>query len=287
MVKTKKYLKKNKRKTRRGGTAIFGSVYKRVGKTVGFSSNHKKKSENIEDYFLFEPITRNDLSVPRYFINMNIVGFGKLYLKDSIGQRVTALKNSMYESFNRIDNITLENRQGTIFMSGNFKIGKNKTHQSIWEVEEIFPITLSLEQEQYRPLKLCSTELEYETNEKILNNTLYGQTFYKKHEYKFINLNNKEDSEQLPNVSNDDILYKAIQLLYRYLKTKVDLYQTEENNFVFTNTSLEIFSEQDTYVRINYNVSDIIEFKLEPNIEESVLECYYIHNDNLFIIVGI
>jgi hypothetical protein len=193
----------------------------------------------------------------------------------------------MYESFNSIDNITLENRQGTIFMSGNFKIGKNKTHQSIWEVEEIFPITLSLEQEQYRPLKLCSTELEYETNEKILNNTLYGQTFYKKHEYKFINLNNKEDSEQLPNVSNDDILYKAIQLLYRFLKTKYDLYQTEENNFVFTNTSLENFSEEDTYVRINYNVSDIIEFKLEPNMEESVLECYYIHNDNLFIIVGI
>jgi hypothetical protein len=141
MVKTKKYLKKNKRKSRRGGSAIFGPMYNSFGKRLGFLSKPKTKSANITDYFVSEPITPNDLRVPRYYINMmDKEGFRKLYLKDSIGERVTALKNSGDKSENYIDPILLRNQEGTIFMSGKFNIGKNKTYEDTWEVEEERPL---------------------------------------------------------------------------------------------------------------------------------------------------
>jgi hypothetical protein len=290
MVKTKKYLKKNKRKTRRGGYVFLDILGLKKKKKINHLPIHITDTDND---FSFYPITPNDLSIPRYVININTEGINKLYLKDNISNIVTALKNGKHNMMRHRD-ISLTKNNNTIFMSGTFKFNHAQVISGNWEVEEIFPITLSLEKEQYRPLNVCFTKLEYETNAKFLNNTLYGpDTLYEKDEYKFINLINEKDSEHLPNVSNDDILYKAIQLLYRFLKTKYDLYPTKEdnpnkeNNFLFKNISLENFSEEDTYVRIKYNVSDIIEFKLEPNMEESVLECYYIHNDNLFIIVGI
>jgi hypothetical protein len=135
MVKTKKYLKKNKRKSRRGGSSIFTDFLHKVAPII--------KSANIKDYFVSEPITPNDLSVPRYYINMmDKEGFRKLYLKDSIGETVTALKNRGDNSAEYIGHILLRNQDGTIFMSGIFKIGKTETYENIWEVKEIFPIAL-------------------------------------------------------------------------------------------------------------------------------------------------
>jgi len=277
MVKSKKYLKKkNKKITRRGGFML---------NYIGLTKRKPNKQSPIiiiDNDFSFVPITPNDLSMPRYSVNMNVGLISKLYLKDSICKTVTKLKNSKNKWLTYHD-ILLTNQDESIFMSGNFNIG-NKTFQGKWEIEEIFPITLSLLEED-RPLKFCDTQTEYDINKEILKKTLYGpDTLYNKNEYKFENVD-KYDPETLPNVRHNDLLYRAIQLLYRFLKSKYDLY--EENTFVYPNTSFENFSEEDIFVRIDYNESDIIEFILEPNMEESVLTCCYIHNGVVFDIIAI
>ena len=275
MVKSKRYFKKNKQKTRRGG---FMLNY--IGLTK--SKTNQKPIIIIDNDFSFIPTTFNDLSIPRYVVNIQI---GRriipLFLKDSICQTVSKLKNSANERL-IYDGILLTKENDVIFMSGNFKIEHNEPVQGKWEIEELFPIRLSLLEED-SPLKLCDTQTEYEINKKLLKNTLYdSDSLYKKEEYKFENVD-ENDSETLANVSNkgNELLYRAIQLLYRYLKTKYDLY--EENNY---QKGFENFSEEIILVSIQYNDSDIIEFILKPNMEESVLNCCYIHNDAVFDIIA-
>ena len=274
MVKSKRYLKKNKQKTRRGGFML---------NYIGLTKRKTKQKPIIiiDNDFSFIPTTFNDLSIPRYCVNIQI---GRriipLFLKDSICQTVTELKNSANERL-IYHGILLTKENDTIFMSGNFKIEHNEPLQGKWEIEEMFPIKLSLLEDS--PLKLCDTQTEYEINKKLLKNTLYdSDSLYKKEEYKFENVD-ENDSETLPNVSNNgnELLYRAIQLLYRYLKTKYDLY--EENNY---QKGFENFSEENILVSIQYNDSDIIEFILKPNMEESVLNCCYIHNDAVFDIIA-
>ena len=275
MVKSKRYLKKNKQKTRRGGFML---------NYIGLTKRKTKQKPIIiiDNDFSFIPTTFNDLSIPRYIVNIQI---GRriipLFLKDSICQTVTELKNSENERL-IYSGILLTKENDSIFMSGNFKIEHNEPLQGKWEIEELFPIRLSLLEED-SPLKLCDTQTEYEINKKLLKNTLYdSDSLYKKEEYKFENVD-ENDSETLANVSNkgNELLYRAIQLLYRYLKTKYDLY--EENNY---QKGFENFSEEIILVSIQYNDSDIIEFILKPNMEESVLNCCYIHNDAVFDIIA-
>jgi hypothetical protein len=276
MVKSKRYLKKNKQKTRRGGFML---------NYIGLTKRKTKQKPIIiiDNDFSFIPTTFNDLSIPRYVVNIQI---GRriipLFLKDSICQTVTELKNSANERL-IYHGILLTKENDAIFMSGNFKIEHNEPLQGKWEIEEMFPIKLSLLEED-SPLKLCDTQTEYEINKKLLKNTLYdSDSLYKKEEYKFENVD-ENDSETLPNVSNkgNELLYRAIQLLYRYLKTKYDLY--EENNY---QKGFENFSEEKILVSIQYNESDIIEIILEPNMDEFVLNCCYIHNSAVFDIIAI
>ena len=276
MVNSKRYLKKNKQKTRRGGFML---------NYIGLTKRKTKQKPIIiiDNDFSFIPTTFNDLSIPRYVVNIQIRHrIIPLFLKDSICQTVTELKNSANERL-IYHGILLTKENDAIFMSGNFKIEHNEPLQGKWEIEEMFPIKLSSLEED-SPLKLCDTQTEYEINKKLLKNTLYdSDSLYKKEEYKFENVD-ENDSETLANVSNkgNELLYRAIQLLYRYLKTKYDLY--EENNY---QKGFENFSEEIILVSIQYNDTDIIEFILKPNMEESVLNCCYIHNSAVFDIIAI
>ena len=276
MVKSKRYLKKNKQKTRRGGFML---------NYIGLTKRKTKQKPIIiiDNDFSFIPTTFNDLSIPRYVVNIQIRHrIIPLFLKDSICQTVTELKNSANERL-IYHGILLTKENDAIFMSGNFKIEHNEPLQGKWEIEEMFPIKLSSLEED-SPLKLCDTQTEYEINKKLLKNTLYdSDSLYKKEEYKFENVD-ENDSETLANVSNkgNELLYRAIQLLYRYLKTKYDLY--EENNY---QKGFENFSEEIILVSIQYNDADIIEFILKPNMDEFVLNCCYIHNSAIFDIIAI
>jgi hypothetical protein len=271
MVKTKKYLKKNKRKSRRGG-AIFGPMYNSFGKRLGFLSKPKKISANITDYFVSDPITPNDLRVPRYYINMmDKEGFRKLYLKDSIGETVTALKNRGDNSSEYIGHILLRNQDGKIFMSGIFKIGKNETYENIWEVKDIFPIALEHVRLNFNGTKTNNPENYLFAYTKSLNS---GPT-----------LDNRPITFDTGNYflsTSTPRLFSSTKLDFKNFDRETQPYIIMAVNHVNLQTKLQ---EDNVDYELSITSKSNEEHKFDVTFKNGTLYLYYDYNDNGKVLV--